>query len=180
MNHPFGGDRHSLSLIKFVIAQLPRRRGRAESLPPLGPRSSTHVHIDSIFRIIRYHRPSLEPPRQPNVLSMEDEKTLEDIDCPLRHFFLASDDHEGSDLLLPAPAPSIRDQIIQIDFEFPLHRTIALSLSVDPGPGCGGIAWPAGEVRSLPPCVPDVAYFCQSFCTIYHYRPGLSSNVRRL
>jgi len=77
---------------------------------------------------------------------MEDEKTLEDIDLPLRHFFLASDDLDGSDLLLPAPAPSIRDRIVQINFEVPLHRTIALSLSVDPGPGCGGIAWPAGEV----------------------------------
>ena len=109
---------------------------------------------------------------------MEDEKTLEDIDPPLRHFFLASDDLDGSDLLLPAPAPSIRDRIVQINFEAPLHRTIALSLSVDPGPGCGGIAWPAGEVRSLPVSVPDVAYRSQSFCFVYHHRPGLPSNVR--
>jgi hypothetical protein len=84
-----------------------------------------------------------------------EENTPEDVELPLRHFFLASEseNHDDLDLLLPAPAPSIRDQIIQINFEAPPpHRVISLSLSVDAGPGCGGIAWPAGEVRSsLPP-----------------------------
>ena len=86
------------------------------------------------------------------------ENTLEDVELPLRHFFFASesDNQDDSDILLPAPAPSIpRDQTIQIKFESPLHRTIALSLSVDARPGCGGIAWPAGEVHSLFLCVPD-------------------------
>jgi hypothetical protein len=78
--------------------------------------------------------------------------TLEDVELPLRHFFLApeSDNHNDDDMLL-LPAPSIRDQIIQIKFEAtPPHHAISLSLSVDAGPGCGGIAWPAGEVHSLP------------------------------
>ena len=86
------------------------------------------------------------------------ENTLEDVEVPLRHFFSASesDDQDDSDILLPVPAPSIRDQTIQINFESPPHRTIALTLSVDASPGCGGIAWPAGEVHSLFLCVPDV------------------------
>jgi hypothetical protein len=85
------------------------------------------------------------------------ENTLEDVEVPLRHFFFTSDsdNQDDSDILLPTPAPSIRDQTLQINFESPLHRTIALSLSVDASPGCGGIAWPAGEVHSFFLCVPD-------------------------
>ena len=82
------------------------------------------------------------------------ENSLEDVELPLRHFFSAPNSHNQDDMLLPAPAASIRDQTIQLSFESPLHRTIALSLAVDAGPGCGGIAWPAGEVRSLFLCVP--------------------------
>jgi len=163
------------SLIKVVIAQLTRRRDRAESqaLPPLGPRSFPYP-ISSIFdqpRLKLHHHLfacvracvcSPEPPSQ-NVLSM-DENTLEDVELPLRHFFSASgSDNQGdSDMLLPAPAPSIRDQILQINFESPLQRIISLSLAVDAGPGCGGIAWPAGQVCSLfhPALMSDVAY-CQ-------------------
>ena len=94
---------------------------------------------------------------------MEEKKnTLEDVDdveFSLGHFFhAASDNHDDADMLLPAPAPSIRDEIVRIDFETQTHQTIALSLSVDAGPGCGGIAWKAGEVCPLSLCVPDVAY----------------------
>ncbi|KAH9017044.1 putative methyltransferase-domain-containing protein [Lactarius hengduanensis] len=53
--------------------------------------------------------------------------------------------------LLPAQPPSLRDQIIQINIRLPLdtdesQRSITLPLAVDASPGCGGIAWPAGEV----------------------------------
>ncbi|KAH9987919.1 putative methyltransferase-domain-containing protein [Russula compacta] len=74
------------------------------------------------------------------------EEAILPVADPLPHFF-SSDD---ADL---APPLSLRDQIIQINFEAPLHhaeeesfRAITLSLSLDAGPGCGGIAWPAGEV----------------------------------
>jgi hypothetical protein len=105
-----------------------------------------------------------------------------DVEFSLGHFFRAASD--DCDLLLPAPAPSIRDEIIRIDFETQTHQTIALSLSVDAGPGCGGIAWQAGEVCPLSLCVPDVAY-CQSFCAFVNHRfifcvaAGLRYNVRR-
>lgn len=84
---------------------------------------------------------------------MEEENP--DVADPLPLFFFSSDD---PDL---APPLSLPDQIIQINFEAPLHhhhaeeeegesfRAITLSLSLDAGPGCGGIAWPAGEVHSF-------------------------------
>jgi hypothetical protein len=87
---------------------------------------------------------------------MDDEiLQLQPIDpLPLQNLFAAQDDD-----LLPAPPSSpLRDQIIQLNFEAPPDhpdesgRMIALCLSVDASPGCGGIAWPAGEVR---PWAPD-------------------------
>ncbi|KAI0247502.1 putative methyltransferase-domain-containing protein [Lactifluus subvellereus] len=78
-------------------------------------------------------------------LSLAEEEALDVID-PLRHLYSADD----SDLL-PAQPVSLRDQIIQINIEAPplrpeeSHQTIILSLAVDASPGCGGIAWPAGE-----------------------------------
>ena len=87
-------------------------------------------------------------------LSLAEEEVLDAID-PLRHLCSADD----SDLL-PAQPASLRDQIIQITIEAPplrpeeSHQTIILSLVVDASPGCGGIAWPAGEVRF---CDPHVA-----------------------
>ncbi|KAI0308865.1 putative methyltransferase-domain-containing protein [Amylostereum chailletii] len=44
--------------------------------------------------------------------------------------------------LLPDPPPSIHHQHLHLHFPGPL----ALSLLVDAAPGCGGIAWPAGQV----------------------------------
>lgn len=77
-----------------------------------------------------------------------EENTLDAVDS-LHHLFSPND----SDVLQP-PAPSLclGDQIVKINFACPIqqaeesYRTITLSLLVDPSPGCGGIAWPAGEV----------------------------------
>jgi hypothetical protein len=102
---------------------------------------------------------------------MEDE-TLDAIEIPLRRLFASKDtdyDNNSDDLLLPTPP--VLCQIVQIKFIVPHHQhcfkesespyqTISLSLSVDPGPGCGGIAWPAGEVG---PYFIHVAY-------CHHYR----------
>jgi hypothetical protein len=87
--------------------------------------------------------------------SLTEDERLDAID-PLRHL-CSADDSE----LLPPQSPSLGGQIIQINIEAPQrcskesHRTITLSLAVDARPGCGGIAWPAGEVRS---CILHVAY----------------------
>ncbi|KAH7344855.1 putative methyltransferase-domain-containing protein [Rhizoctonia solani] len=56
---------------------------------------------------------------------------------PLRHL--------RDDSLVPAQAPTIVYQTIELLFP-PLDRPV--KLVVDAGPGCGGIAWPAGEVLS--------------------------------
>ncbi|KAF8269714.1 putative methyltransferase-domain-containing protein [Lactarius quietus] len=70
-----------------------------------------------------------------------------DLSDPFQQFASADD----SDVL-PAQPPSLRDQIIQINIERPSldtdtsQGTINLSLAVDATPGCGGVAWPAGEV----------------------------------
>lgn len=65
---------------------------------------------------------------------------------------LASADDTDSDLL-PAQPPSIHEQIIQIDISLldtdESPPTMSLSLTVNAGAGCGGIAWPAGEVTLL-------------------------------
>lgn len=79
--------------------------------------------------------------------SLEQNEHLDLVD-PFHH--LASADDPDSDLL-PAQPSSILDQIIQI--HIPLldtdesPPTMSLSLAVNAGAGCGGIAWPAGEVR---------------------------------
>ncbi|KAI9430929.1 putative methyltransferase-domain-containing protein [Lactarius indigo] len=69
-----------------------------------------------------------------------------DVIDPLQHL-ASSDDLD----LLPAQPPSLRDQIIQINIRLlpdtdESQQSISLPLAVDASPGCGGIAWPAGEV----------------------------------
>jgi len=79
--------------------------------------------------------------------------TLDAVDS-LRHLFSPDD---SDDLQPPAPSLCLGGQIVKFNFAVPLHqaeesyRTITTSLSVDPSPGCGGIAWPAGEVGTCAP-----------------------------
>ena len=68
------------------------------------------------------------------------EEQLDDAD-PLRHLR-----HQDSDDLLPlvpAQPPTIHNETLHLNFQ-----DIIVTLQVDAGPGCGGIAWPAGEVLS--------------------------------
>ncbi|KAH8106076.1 putative methyltransferase-domain-containing protein [Cristinia sonorae] len=67
-----------------------------------------------------------------------DEK-LDQLD-PLRHF-------RNDDELVPVQPPSIHNQEIRLSFTAPhLPDPLVVRLTVDASPGCGGIAWPAGEV----------------------------------
>lgn len=45
--------------------------------------------------------------------------------------------------ILPPQSPSVHEE--RLDFNF--ADRVQISLLVDPRPGCGGIAWPAGEVQ---------------------------------
>lgn len=68
------------------------------------------------------------------------EEQLDDAD-PLRHL-----QHQDTDDLLPlvpTQPPSIHNETLHFNFQ-----DITVTLQVDAGPGCGGIAWPAGEVLS--------------------------------
>ena len=75
---------------------------------------------------------------------LEREELL-DAEDPFRH--LRDDDESDIHKLsvatcfIPTQQPSIKDQIIQLSF-----GKVSVRLAVDAGPGCGGIAWPAGEV----------------------------------
>lgn len=73
------------------------------------------------------------------------EENLDIID-PLRH--LRNDDKD----IVPAQPPSIHNQIVRLQFPpFGDHLIdpITVTLAVDAAPGCGGIAWPAGEVSAV-------------------------------
>jgi protein N-lysine methyltransferase METTL21A len=68
------------------------------------------------------------------------EEQLDDAD-PLRH--LRDQDTDDVLPLVPAQTPSVHNETLHLSFQ-----DITVNLKVDAGPGCGGIAWPAGEVLS--------------------------------
>ena len=71
------------------------------------------------------------------------EEQLDALD-PLRH--LRQDDELD---LVPAQPPSVHNQNLELLFPSSapdVTDPISIRLLVDASPGCGGIAWPAGEV----------------------------------
>lgn len=88
-----------------------------------------------------------------------------DYKDPLRHLMndhepegiisaegLLRDSSSRSELLdaLPQQSHSIQDGILELSFINDLHNPLSISLAVDASPGCGGLAWPAGQVHYLP------------------------------
>ena len=74
------------------------------------------------------------------------EEQLDAVD-PLRHLR----QHDELDLV-PAQPPSVHNQTLQFAFPPDTHNAVSIRLLVDASPGCGGIAWPAGEVGlDVPP-----------------------------
>lgn len=74
------------------------------------------------------------------------EEQLDALD-PLRH--LRDDDDGLLEDVLPAQPPSVREQVVELNFTSAVSGvpdSIVITLAVDASPGCGGIAWPAGEV----------------------------------
>lgn len=86
-----------------------------------------------------------------------------DITDPLRHLMQQADENglSESDYLetsseflsvLPKQSHSVHDETLQLSF---LNRPniqqapITISLFIDASPGCGGVAWPAGQVCDL-------------------------------
>lgn len=87
-------------------------------------------------------------------------KEAEDLDAsnPLRHFFASGGSSgrrtpkQADHALLPSQPPSISRQTTQLAFGREAlngRLPIPISLAVDASPGCGGIAWPAGQVNAF-------------------------------
>lgn len=83
------------------------------------------------------------------------QEELLDAQNPLRHLMHADVDIATTDELpgskdylsvLPRQSHSIRDKILLLTFQRS-QCLISISLFMDASPGCGGIAWPAGQVR---------------------------------
>lgn len=89
-------------------------------------------------------------------LAVEEELDSKD---PLRHLMGVEDGlvavrEPSSQLLafLPAQSHSVEDGLLRLSFSCArggAPRSVNISLAVDASPGCGGIAWPAGQVHRL-------------------------------
>ncbi|KAJ8588755.1 hypothetical protein M405DRAFT_874209 [Rhizopogon salebrosus TDB-379] len=80
------------------------------------------------------------------------DEVLDTLD-PLRHLrndtddFAQQNDEDVADLVVPLQLRSTLGEMIQLSFPRD-SPVLSISLKVDASPGCGGIAWPAGEVLS--------------------------------
>ena len=96
------------------------------------------------------------------MLDLALEEHLDQLD-PLRHLRDDGSDDEPSRIIVPVQPPSVRNQTIQLTFPAsddavaPAPPPVSIKLAVDASPGCGGIAWPAGEVSAPAFCPPRSA-----------------------
>ncbi|KAF8897221.1 putative methyltransferase-domain-containing protein [Infundibulicybe gibba] len=84
----------------------------------------------------------------PSSLALEEE--LDRVD-PLRHLMREGSDTSSADdhvSIIPKQISSIHDETLQLSFVPPGSDPIVITLMVDASPGCGGVAWPAGQVLS--------------------------------
>ncbi|KAG1715978.1 hypothetical protein ID866_1202 [Astraeus odoratus] len=91
---------------------------------------------------------ALDPPIVANEIALDE--ALDAID-PLRHLRNQDDldDHDAQQDIVPTQPRSIQNETIQLSFPISSDKeSIQITLKVDASPGCGGIAWPAGEVLS--------------------------------
>jgi protein N-lysine methyltransferase METTL21A len=72
---------------------------------------------------------------------LAEEERLDELD-PLRH--LREDDE-----LVPQQPHSVQNERVMLSFPTANHGPAQIELVADAKPGCGGIAWPAGEVGLL-------------------------------
>ncbi|KAG6866506.1 hypothetical protein C0991_003050 [Blastosporella zonata] len=78
---------------------------------------------------------------------LELDEALDELD-PLRHLMQQDDDNDEPKSLIPKQLPSVRDETLHLSFSASPQLPIEIALAVDASPGCGGIAWPAGEILS--------------------------------
>lgn len=103
---------------------------------------------------------------------------LLDLKDPLRHLMHQQDDElqgvisaedelarvfSASQLLnaLPQHHTSVEDSVLKLSFLHQWNKVpnpLSIALHVDASPGCGGLAWPAGQVQSLSSLLPSCLY----------------------
>ncbi len=116
----------------------------------------TYPYIRLLVPSLRYSELGCERMSSISNLDLALEEKLDEAD-PLRH--LRNDEQHDTEAILPAQAPSVHDQTIQLTFTSTatgVSDPLAVKLAIDASPGCGGVAWPAGEV-----CSPSCASFTQ-------------------
>lgn len=80
---------------------------------------------------------------QPPLDDLALEEVLDALD-PLRHYFHPSNAED----IIPLQPSSAIQQIRELSFGHNTCPVVSISLAVDASPGCGGIAWPAGQVNT--------------------------------
>ncbi|KAG6833836.1 hypothetical protein H0H87_011770 [Tephrocybe sp. NHM501043] len=80
---------------------------------------------------------------------LELDEVLDELD-PLRHLMQQDEDDDEPNSIIPKQLRSIRDDALHLSFSSPQRPQLPVEivLAVDASPGCGGIAWPAGEILS--------------------------------
>lgn len=78
---------------------------------------------------------------------MDPHRSEEDCGGQSDRDFLKTFAEDGDASIAPPQNPTVHDQVVGRLFEAG-ESTISVTLAVDAGPGCGGIAWPAGEVST--------------------------------
>ncbi len=111
------------------------------------------------------HSVAAQPLPMLETLDLATEESLDALD-PLRHL---RNDYELDTGLMPIQPPSIYNQTLRLSFPSTgddVPNPVQVHLSVDASPGCGGIAWPAGEVGHN--AQPQMMILClQKRCRIY-------------
>lgn len=130
--------------------KLELRHSENVDYPSLG-RDRTEIQVDSSL--------TLYPPSVP----MSRSRSSSPSD-PLARFFGSSSNTSSANTssenlstvaLVPAQIPTTLHQVKELSFRGLNHPC---KLAVDASPGCGGIVWPAGEVRH-PVFTPDLAHW---------------------
>jgi hypothetical protein len=68
------------------------------------------------------------------------------MESPLSHYMQQDSDSDEASIV-PRQQPSIHGKMLELSF-----NEISVNLILDPSPGCGGVAWRAGEVRKASDC----------------------------
>jgi hypothetical protein len=110
-----------------------------------------------------------------------------DILNPLRHLM---EQHEDNDIdrstlllsVLPPQLPSVQNEVHQLSFvnhSDPSQPPVTIALSVNASPGCGGIAWPAGQVSSRIPLMNiELLYLSRCYPTTLSIKARPMSKVK--